>query len=163
MYMSVYLKEFRQWFHGPVGQKVLRYTLGSGIAFLISQIVFIVSYGVLHIFEARGSSIFATMAGAVPSYFMNRYWAWQKRSKSHLSKEVIPYFVMAAISLMFSTWATDFASTHKTVVGGSHLLQLCFVDGAYILSFAILWIAKFSFMDKVLFVKKHSDVEKVPV
>lgn len=154
-------KEFRQWYNGPVGQKAIRYTLGSGISFLISQVVFIASYGVFHLFDSRGSSIFATLAGAVPSYFMNRYWAWQKKSKSHLSKEVIPYFVMAAVSLVFSTWSTDFASTHRQIVGNSHLKQVIFVDAAYILSFAILWLAKYTFMDKVLFSRRLSEVEKV--
>jgi len=151
--MSYYIQEFRHWFRGPVGQRAIRYTLGSGIAFVISQIVFIASYGVLHLFGARGSSIFATMAGAVPSYYMNRNWAWQKRGRSHLSKEVIPYFVMAALSLVFSTWSADFASSHKDIVGASHFFQVVFVDGAYIASFAVLWFAKYAFMDKILFTK----------
>lgn len=155
--MSFDPKEFRHWFDSPVGKRAVRYTLGSGIAFLISQIVFIASYGIFHFFDSRGSSIFATMAGAVPSYFMNRYWAWQKRSKSHVSREVVPYFIMAGISLVFSTWTTDFASSHKGVVGSSHLLQLVFVDGAYVASFAVLWFAKYAFMDRILFVKSEED------
>ncbi|TAN20224.1 MAG: hypothetical protein EPN30_10690 [Actinomycetota bacterium] len=163
MSMGSHLQEFRHWFRGPVGQRAIRYTLGSGIAFVISQVVFIASYGVLHLFGARGSSIFATMAGAVPSYFMNRYWAWQKRGRSHLSKEVIPYFVMAALSLVFSTWSADFASSHKEIVGSSHLFQLIFVDGAYIASFAVLWFVKYAVMDKVLFAKSKPESEKLTV
>ena len=161
--MSSYPDEFRDWFRSPGGRRAFRYTLGSGIAFVISQVVFIASYGILHLFDARGSSIFATMAGAVPSYFMNRYWAWQKRGKSHFSKEVVPYFVMAWLSLVFSTWSTDFAATHKEIVGSSHLIQLMFVDGAYVASFAILWLAKYAFMDKILFVKAKSSSEKLSV
>lgn len=159
--VSYQLDELRKWFKSPVGRRALRYTLGSGIAFIISQIVFIASYGVFHIFGARGSSIFATMAGAVPSYFMNRYWAWQKHDKSHLSKEVIPYFVMSALSLVFSTWSADFASSHRTVIGSSHAMQVVFVDLAYVASFVILWFAKYAFMDKVLFIKRAPKSEKV--
>lgn len=159
--MTFYPNEFRQRINNPVAQKAIRYTLGSGISFVISQVVFIASYGVFHLFDSRGSSIFATLAGAVPSYFMNRYWAWQKKSRSHFSKEVIPYFVMALVSLIFSTWATDFASSHRTIVGLSHLRQVAFVDGAYILSFAILWCAKYIFMDKVLFTKEASKAQKI--
>ena len=159
--MSSYPREFRHWLRSPVGQRAFRYTLGSGISFVISQVVFIASYGVLHLFDARSSSIFATMAGAVPSYFMNRYWAWQKQGRSHLSKDVFPYFVMAAVSLVFSTWSADFASSHKDIVGASHFVQLMFVDGAYIASFVILWFAKYTFMDRILFVKSPSRSEKV--
>ncbi len=87
---------------------------------------------------------------------MNRYWAWEKHGKSHMSKEVIPYFGMALISLVFSTWSADFASSHKDIFGGSHFLQVAVVDGAYIASFVILWFAKYAFMDRVLFVKQTS-------
>lgn len=159
--MSSYPQEFRQRLSNPAVQKAIRYTLGSGISFVISQVVFIASFGVFHLLDARGSSIFATLAGAVPSYFMNRYWAWQKKSRSHVSKEVIPYFVMAVVSLIFSTWATDFASSYRSIVGQSHTLQVAFVDGAYILSFAILWFAKYLFMDKVLFSQETMDSQKV--
>lgn len=153
--------DLTQWFRSPVGKRAFRYTLGSGIAFAISQVVFIASYGVFHIFGARGSSIFATLAGAVPSYFMNRNWAWEKHGRSHLSKEVIPYFVMSALSLVFSTWSADFASSHRDLIGSSHVLQVFFVDCAYVASFVILWFAKYAFMDKVLFVRRSPDAEKV--
>ncbi len=159
--MTSYSNEFRHWLRSPVGRRAFRYTLGSGISFVISQVVFIASYGIFQIFDARGSSIFATVAGAVPSYFMNRYWAWEKHGKSHLSKEVVPYFVMALLSLVFSTWSADFASSHKGILGASHLAQVAVVDGAYISSFVILWFAKYAFMDKVLFAKRPPRVEEV--
>lgn len=158
--VNYFLKEFRHWSQSPFGQKAIRYTLGSGIAFGISQAVFLTSFAILHLFGSRNSSILATLAGAVPSYFMNRHWAWQKRSRSHLSKEVIPYFVMAIVSLVFSTWSADFASSHRSWVGSSHLVQVGSVDAAYIASFVILWFAKYKFMDKVLFASSHQPISQ---
>lgn len=152
--MRFHTNEFRHWFQSPVGRKAFRYTLGSGISFVISQAVFLASYGVFHLFDARGSSIFATVAGAVPSYFMNRYWAWEKNGRSHIAKEVIPYFVMATVSLIFSTWSADFAAAHKDLIGSSRFLEVALVDGAYIASFVILWFAKYAFMDRILFTKQ---------
>lgn len=155
--------EFRQWHRTPGGKRAIRYTLGSGFSFVISQVVFLASYGVFHFFGARGSSILATVAGAVPSYFMNRYWAWEKRGKSHLSKEVIPYFAMAGVSLAFSTWSADFASSHRSFIGSSHFAQLLLVDGAYMASFAILWFGKYSIMNRLLFARSKSPRDEVSI
>lgn len=58
---------------------------------------------------------------------------------------------MAVIGLVFSTWSSDFADSHKTIVGTSHLAQVILVDGAYFGSFAILWVAKYIFLKRILF------------
>ena len=65
--------------------------------------------------------------------------------------EILPYFIMAVIGLVFSTWSSDFADSHKTIVGSSHFAQVIFVDGAYFGSFAVLWVAKYIFMKRILF------------
>jgi putative flippase GtrA len=134
-----------------LGKRLLKYAAGSGISAVISQIAFIVSFGVLHLFGSRGSSILATLIGAVPSYFLNRNWAWQKRSPSSFGGEVVPYFVMAILGLVFSTWSADFANTHASIVGSSHTLRVLFVSAAYFGAFAVLWVAKFAFLNKFLF------------
>ncbi len=58
---------------------------------------------------------------------------------------------MAVVGLVFSTWSSDFADSHKSIVGTSHFAQVILVDGAYFGSFAILWVAKYLFMKKILF------------
>ncbi|MGC8481216.1 MAG: GtrA family protein [Acidimicrobiales bacterium] len=133
----------------PVFKKLFKYAVGSGVSAVISQIVFVV--GFRFFFDSRTSSIVATLAGAVPSYFMNRHWAWQRRTKSSLRSEVIPYLIMAVIGLVFSTWAADFANSHSTFIGASRNLRVLWVDGAYFGSFAVLWVLKFLFLDRVLF------------
>jgi putative flippase GtrA len=133
------------------GLKFLKYAAGSGISAIISQIAFILSFGPLHLFDARGSSIFATFVGMVPSYFLNRNWAWKKRSRSSVSREVIPYVVMAIIGLVFSTWSVDFADSHSHFLGHAHILRVLFVSGTYFMSFAVLWFAKFAFLNRYLF------------
>ena len=135
-----------------LSKKFVKYAVGSGVSAVVSYVALILSYGVFHLFEARGSAIFATLVGAVPSYFLNRNWAWQKRDRSSLSKEVVPYLIMAIIGLVFSTWSTDFASSHSSIAGPPHSsAAVLFVSGAYIGSFAVLWFAKFAFLNRFLF------------
>ncbi len=134
-----------------LGKKLIKYAAGSGISAVISQVAFILSFGVLHLYGSRGSSILATLVGAVPSYFLNRNWAWQKRSRSSVGREVVPYFIMAILGLVLSTWSADFANSHASIVGTSHTMKVLFVSGSYFGAFAVLWLAKFAFLNKFLF------------
>lgn len=140
-----------------IGKKAIKYTVGSGISAVASQVVFMTSFGIFHWFSAHGSSILATLAGAIPSYFLNRRWAWQRKTRSSFSKEVLPYLAMAVIGLVWSTFATDYANSHSGIVGGSNTLKVLFVSGAYFGAFAILWVAKFAFLNKVLFASRPAD------
>lgn len=149
--MAVSLSSIRTLTRSHGGKKFLKYAAGSGISAVISQVTFVMSFGVLHLFGSRGCSIFATLVGTVPSYFLNRHWAWQKRSKSSFSKEVLPYLTMAVLGLVFSTWAADFSNSHSGFLGASHTLKVIFVSGSYFGAFAILWVGKFLFLNRFLF------------
>ena len=152
-YVPKSLRSALDWLHSGLGKKAFRYTVTSGVSFVVSQVSFVALFGT-HLAGAKYSSISATLIGAVPSYVMNRYWAFEKKDSNSLFGEVVPYVIMALISLAFSTWATDFADSHKGMVSGSHLLTVAWVDGAYILSFAILWAVKFAFLNRILFAKR---------
>jgi putative flippase GtrA len=138
--------------------RIWRYATGSIITLGLSQLLFFILFTVGRVTTAHNSAIISTLAGAVPSYFINRYWAWGKRSRSALFREVLPYFAMAISSLIFSTWSTDFANTHRALFGSSSLVRGLGVQGAYFLSFAIMWLAKFTFMQKWLFAHKGEQV-----
>ncbi|HUS62317.1 MAG TPA: GtrA family protein, partial [Acidimicrobiales bacterium] len=88
----------------PGGQKAIRYTLVSIIAFAVFEMSLFVLLGLLH-WSARDATILANVIGGVPSYYLNRRWAWGKRGRSHLMREVVPFWALAFISLAFSTWA----------------------------------------------------------
>lgn len=138
------------WATSPEGKKQFRYSVVSVISIIVSQLAFAILFGA-SLVNARSASIFATLIGAVPSYLMNRYWAFEKRAKNRLMQEVVPYLAIAIIGLVFSTWSVDFADSHQGFARHSQLLRFIWVDGAYFGSFAILWFAKFAFLNKILF------------
>ncbi|HEX2117654.1 MAG TPA: hypothetical protein VHF91_00595, partial [Acidimicrobiales bacterium] len=43
-------------------------------------------------------------------YYLNRKWAWGKKGKSHLMKEIVPFWSLALLGLIFSTWAAKFTT-----------------------------------------------------
>jgi putative flippase GtrA len=136
--------------HGhPLVTKVVRYSLGSVVALAVSETTLVVIYAT-HLLGPKAAAITGTLAGALPNYHLNRRWAWNRRGRSHLGKEVVPYVVTALAGLAFSTWAVDFASSHASHLS-SRALEVFLVAVAYVGSFGLLWVAKFVFFNLVLF------------
>jgi putative flippase GtrA len=133
----------------PLLTRVARYAVGSVVASLVSLIAFVLVYGVLGALSPRQSSIAASLTGMVPAYFLNRNWAWGRRGRSHLVKEVIPYLVASVLGLVAAMWAVDAASTHVKAVTGNHTLRVALVAMAYVGTYAALWALKFLFFNVV--------------
>ena len=101
------------------------------------------------------ANIFAVGVSAIPSYYLNRAWAWGKRGRSHLLKEVIPFWALAFLGWLLSTLAVALVESH---VHGLHrafrsiLLQLTNIG-----AFGVLWVAKFIIFNELMF-KHHPEV-----
>src|SRR5580693_2696044 len=92
----------------PEGRKVFRYTVVSLISFIIGLTVLGVCKGLIR-WSAFTSNIVATAVATGPAYVLNRRWAWGKSGKSHLMREVVPFWVLSFIGLAFSTYWAVFA------------------------------------------------------
>lgn len=124
----------------------------SAVTVAVSQIALFAFYVGAH-WTARASNIAACIVGGVPSYYGHRHWTWGKKGRSHLLKEVLPFWALALLGLAFSTWAADFAETHARDATDSRLGQAMIINSAVIAAFGILWVAKFFIFNKILFVK----------
>lgn len=144
----------------PKGQKAIRYTLTSVVSVAVSQVILFVLLGLAH-WTARSANITACSIATVPSYYLNRTWAWGKSGKSHFWKEVAPFWSLAFIGLAFSTWAADFAES-KVVGIDSHLLRTGTVMAAALGAFGVLWMAKFVIFNELLFKHHHEVLEDIP-
>jgi len=136
---------------------MIRYSLVSVVSVIVSQVVLFIAQS---FWSARTSNIIAVCVSAVPSYYLNRAWAWGKTGKSHFMKEIVPFWALAFIGLVFSTWAADFAETWAKSHTGSELWIRLIVNGAALAAFGVLWVAKFFIFNKVLFA--HQAEEPVP-
>ncbi|MCA1683188.1 MAG: GtrA family protein [Actinobacteria bacterium] len=138
------------WSRAPEGKKFVRYSMVSVVSVITYEILLFVTLGLFH-WHARTANIFAVAVSAIPSYYLNRVWAWGKSGKSHFMKEVVPFWAMALLGLVFSTWAADFAKTVADEITSSHLVRTLIVMLAGLAAFGVLWIAKFVILNKVLF------------
>jgi hypothetical protein len=87
--------------------------------------------------------------------------AWGKNGKSHLWREVVPFWTLAFIGLAFSTWwavAAESMARHRHL---SHGGQTVVVELAVLASYGVLWIGKFVIFNKLLFVHPSPELEPV--
>jgi putative flippase GtrA len=151
------LPEVMEKFRSPVGQKLFRYSLASVVAVIVSVVLLVLFNGVLG-WSAWVSSTLATAIAAIPNYEMNRKWAWGKTGRSHLLKEVLPFWALAFIGWAFSTISVHAMEGYAKDHDFSHVLTTFTVTVVYIGAFGVLWVAKFIIFNKVLFAHHIEDL-----
>jgi putative flippase GtrA len=133
----------------PEGLKVIRYTSVSAIAALTSIMVLALTFGVLKLGTEVWCTLFANIVAGIPAYILNRRWVWGKRGRSHLWREIIPFWVMSlsgiGLALLTSSLAHNFADNHHL----QHLARTLLVEGANIAAFGTLWFLKFLILNRL--------------
>lgn len=142
----------------PEGRKLFRYSMVSVISVCVSTAVLVFCNGVIG-WSAWVSNTVATAVATVPSYELNRKWAWGKTGKGHMFKEVIPFWVLSFIGWGFSTICVDLMEHYAKSQHLSHLVRTGAVGVTAIAAFGVLWIVKFIIFNKVLFVHRPVPVE----
>jgi putative flippase GtrA len=140
------LRDFR---HSPDFSKLWRYATISVIATVISLTGLFFFYRILGL-SPGWSNIWATVIATVPYYFLNRLWVFKKRGRSHLTKEVIPFWAIAFASLILSTLAVRFAG-HEARSIDSKTTRAGILVMANFATYGILWLMKFFVFNKLLF------------
>ncbi|HUC37788.1 MAG TPA: GtrA family protein [Acidimicrobiales bacterium] len=128
----------------PAGKKMIRYVLQSAITTAVSFIVLGIVYGVFKLWSEVPSTVFANVVATVPSYFLNRNWVWGKSGRSHLVREVAPFWAASITGIVLSIFAAT-AARHvgQTYFLHDHGIRTGLVEGANLLAFGLLWIFKF--------------------
>lgn len=104
------------------------------------------------------SNIIAVTLGAIPNYLVNRAWTFQKRGAHSFTREVLPFWGMAILGLIISTFAVAWAA--RRWEDNTLVIML-----ANIGSFGVLWVARFFILERVLFkplaeiIEEHEDAE----
>ena len=89
---------------------------------------------------------------------MNRKWAWGKTGRSHLWKEVVPFWALAFIGWAVSTFSVHLMEGYAKSHHFSHLASTASVTVVYVAAFGVLWVAKFIIFNKLLFVHHLQDL-----
>jgi putative flippase GtrA len=137
----------------PSSVKLIKFASVSVIATIVSQITLLLAFGVFHAMSEVEANILANVLATVPSYTLNRRWVWGKGGPSHFWREIVPFWALGFIGLAFSSVAVYLAGAFAHHHGLSHAETSLLVNAANLLSFAILWIAKFVIYNKLFHIE----------
>lgn len=126
-----------------------RYAASSVIAGVISELAFLASYA-LGALPVVASGI-AFVAGAVPNYLMNRYWAWQRRGRANPTREVLPYVAIIVVTALIAAGVTTLADAWLQDRIDSHLWQVLAVGAAFLATYGFMFVLKFVLFDRYVF------------
>jgi putative flippase GtrA len=144
----------------PQGLKLIRYTLVSVISALTSLIILTIVYGVLRLWNEVYSTLFANVLAGIPSYLLNRQWVWGKSGRSHIWREIVPFWVMSIVGILFALLVAGLAQHYARVHDLAHLERTVLVVGANIFAFGVLWLLKFFLFNRLF--AEIADIEVGP-
>lgn len=133
----------------PEGLKVIRYSMVSVISALTSLVILTIVYGVLRLWGAVVSTLFSNIMAGIPSYYLNRRWVWGKGGRSHIWRELLPFWVMSITGILFALYTASLAQHFANEHHLQHLARTALVVGANVAAFGILWILKFLILNRL--------------
>ena len=141
----------------PQGKKMFRYTMASVISTIVSFGTLGVVYGLAPVGSEVPDTVLANIAGIFPSYYLNRYWAWGKSGKSHLWREVVPFWAMSLAGMVLSIFAAGEARDLGISLHLHHFGRTLLLMGANVLAFGVLWVLKFILFNRLFHVAPALD------
>ena len=134
-----------------LGIRMGRYALGSVVAVVSSEVAFVACYGTGRLGTTASSAV-AFVAGAIPNYLLNRFWAWGRGGRRvRVGREVVLYVVVSLLSFGASALATGWANGVAPDLTTSHAQATALVAGAYLATYGVLFVAKFIVYQLVIF------------
>ena len=145
----------------PEAKHLFKYTMVSVVSTLVSSGVLFLVFGVLKLWGEIASTVFANAVATLPSYYLNRKWVWGKGGRSHLTKEIIPFWSLSAIGIAVSIFGAALARHISTVHHLSHVDQSVLVLAANLLSFGVFWVLKFMVFNRMFHVHPLEELDEL--
>ena len=132
--------------------RFLRYAVGSGLATLTSAVAFALVYRGLDQ-GPRVATGAAFLAGAVVNFTTNRFWAWKRRARRGLGRDVLSYATLAIAAALAAAAATS--ATHALLRDADPNRRAVLVEASYFATYALLFVVKFVVLDRLVFRSRH--------
>ena len=145
----------------PEAAHLFKYTMVSVVSTIVSFGVLALVFGVLKLWGPIGSTVFANAVATIPSYYLNRKWVWGKGGRSHLTKEIIPFWSLSAVGIFVSIFGAAAARHLSKVHHLSHLEQTVLVLLANLVSFGIFWVLKFLIFNRIFHVHPLEELDEL--
>lgn len=131
-----------------LGPKMLRYLGGSVVATVCSELAFVLLYGPLGV-GTFWASLLGWLAGAVPNYWLNRTWTWQRTGRPSFRRELLPYLVIIGVTLVLATGVTHGLDDVLRGAGTSASLRVTLVAVAFFGVYVVMFVLRFLLLDRL--------------
>jgi putative flippase GtrA len=143
----------------PTGRKLVRYFLASAVNVIVAEAILAFAFGFLH-WTARSAAVLAGSVAAFPAYWLARRWVWGRSGRSHLVKEVLPFWTLALLGVALNTWVAGLAEAAGADVTASRLGQTLIVTGSVLVASGAFWVVRFLLLNGILFADRSSGVSE---
>ncbi len=143
------LRRVWAWTHTHEGRKLIRFTSVSVISTGVSYGFIVLFYGTRFIPNEVWATVCGNVVATVPSYQLNRTWTWGKRGRSHLTREVLPFWSLSALGISFSVAGAFLARHLINTHHWDHLLNTFVLASFNVVSFAIFWVLKLWLFNRI--------------
>lgn len=135
----------------PLIHKFFKYSMTSVVGVVMGQSLIFFFASIIKM-QWGWANFWSVAIATLPTYYMSRQWVWQKRGKSSIYAEVIPFWVMTFLGLLLSTIAVVFLE-------GRYPHNRLLANVGNFVGFGVLWLAKFFILDRILFKVTHEHIE----
>ena len=123
------------------GEKLMRYCGMSVVNVLTGQGLLALC---LTVFAFGGvvSQVISATLSAIPAYILSRRWVWKQSGSDSFRNEVLPFWTMALIGLVFAVSAIAVMEqfTDSTLV----------LMATSLVAYGVVWVAKYVVLDKIM-------------
>jgi putative flippase GtrA len=136
--------------------RVLRYGALSIVTFVGGEALLALFFGVFR-WGAVQSNLTAVAIGTGPTYWMSRRWVWQRSGRSHLVKEVLPFWLFMFLSVGASTALGAVAQSAAPGISSSHAGETIVVITGVTIGYGAIWLLRFLVLDRLVFGASTAD------
>ena len=144
----------RRKLRGETGQRFARFVLVALAAVISSQLALVLFLDAMDL-GAATSGVLAAIVGAAVSYVLSR-WAWERKGKPHVLKEVLPFWVVAVAAWIVLGLATKLGVHWAGSAPRGSLSWHLVVNGTYLAANVLTFLARFLIFHYVLFADRGS-------
>lgn len=130
----------------PIKERGGRYLIVAAASFVTGQVVLLLIQLILADEQRTLAMGVSVAVCAVPAYYANRAWVWEKLGRSSLRHEIAPFWALVFVGLVSSTLAVAGAEAwwSQSHVGAMPALLTNLVSLSTML---VLWVIRFFWMD----------------
>jgi putative flippase GtrA len=132
----------------------------SGSSTIVSFVALSLLYGLRIIPSVIWSTLVGNLIASVPAYQLNRRWTWGKRGKSHIRREIVPFWSLTALGIGVSQLGALWARHEVRAHHWSHLFNTGLVVFTNLASFAVFWVLKLMVFNRIFRVDIIEEIEE---